>query len=73
MDSIEEYLRNEVQKKDLKIQALLEKVSELTAEYENKCADYRVDLTLYAKYLEQMQEELEQLKGDNGEKEDPEA
>lgn len=33
-------------KKDLKIQALLEKISSLTTNYENTAADLRVELTV---------------------------
>ena len=33
-------------RKDLKIQALLEKISNLTTTYENQIADLRVDLTV---------------------------
>lgn len=33
-------------KNELKVQALLERVSNLTAEYENKVADLRVELTM---------------------------
>lgn len=33
-------------RKDLKIQALLEKISSLTANYENQVAELRIDLTL---------------------------
>lgn len=33
-------------RKDLKIQALLEKISSLTAQYENQVADLRVELTI---------------------------
>lgn len=44
-------------RKDLKIQALLEKVSNLTMNYENQVADLRVDLTLMSDALQLMQEQ----------------
>jgi uncharacterized protein YeeX (DUF496 family) len=33
-------------RKDLKIQALLEKITQLTTQYENQAADYRVEITM---------------------------
>lgn len=48
---------------ELKIQALLEKISSLTANYENQVADYRVEITL----LSQRVEELEKQQEDDGE------
>ena len=36
----------ELDRKDLKIQALLEKISSLTTQYENQIADLRVELTI---------------------------
>lgn len=44
---------------ELKIQALLEKVSSLTANYENQVADLRVELTLVSKELAEKKAELE--------------
>jgi len=41
----------QVDRKDLKIQALLEKVSTMTAQYENQVADLRVELTLVSQEL----------------------
>lgn len=42
----------QLDRKDLKIQALLEKVSSMTAQYENQVADLRVDLTIVSQELE---------------------
>lgn len=39
---------------ELKIQALLEKLSNLTANYENQIADLRVDITLTSIELEEL-------------------
>lgn len=39
-------------RKDLKIQALLEKIANLTASYEDQVADLRVELTMVADELE---------------------
>lgn len=46
----------------LKTQALLERISALTAEYENKVADLRVELTLVSEALRDAQESLKELK-----------
>lgn len=43
----------ELTRKDLKIQALLEKVSNLTAQYENQVADLRVEVTLLSAELQE--------------------
>jgi hypothetical protein len=48
---------------ELKIQALLEKISNLTANYENQVADYRVEIT----FLTQRVEELEKQQEGDGE------
>lgn len=48
---------------ELKIQALLEKISSLTAQYENQAADYRVEIT----FLTQRVEELEKQQEGDGE------
>lgn len=45
---------NKLDRKDLKIQALLEKVSSLTARYENEIADLRVELTVAQSESEQV-------------------
>lgn len=47
---------------ELKVQALLEKVSRLTTSYENDNADLRVELTLVTSDRDRLQAELEQLK-----------
>lgn len=41
-------------RKDLKIQALLEKISNMAAQYENAAADYRVDLTVQGQQIEEL-------------------
>jgi chromosome segregation ATPase len=51
-------------KNALKVQALLERVSSLTTEYENRVADLRVDLTLGAQEKEAVQQELEVVKNE---------
>lgn len=43
----------QIDRKDLKIQALLEKVSNMTAQYENQVADLRVELTIATQELDQ--------------------
>lgn len=58
---------------ELKIQALLERVSTLTTEYENKVADLRVELTMTAQQLEQAVKEIKAHQElDAGVKENPE-
>lgn len=42
----------QMDRKELKIQALLEKVASLTAQYENQVADLRVDLTVVSQELQ---------------------
>lgn len=49
-------------RKDLKIQALLEKVSELTTNYENKIADLRVEITVKDQDLKNSQTQIESLR-----------
>ncbi|HUC20203.1 MAG TPA: hypothetical protein VMR98_01770 [Candidatus Polarisedimenticolaceae bacterium] len=44
-------------RKDLKIQALLEKVSSLTMNYENQVSDLRVEVTLLTDVLRELQEQ----------------
>jgi hypothetical protein len=45
--------------KDLKNQALLERIAELTAQYEDKIADLRVALTVQAQQLEDAKKEAD--------------
>lgn len=45
--------------KDLKIQALTERIAELTAAYENRIADLRVEVTVLTNALEQATKEEE--------------
>lgn len=49
----------EINREALKNQALLERVSNLTAEYENKVADLRVELTVVGEQLRLAHEKLE--------------
>lgn len=49
---------------ELKIQALLERISNLTANYENQVAELRVDLTLVTRDKEQLQEQFNSLQND---------
>lgn len=51
----------EFSEKDLKIQALLERISNLTATYENQVADLRVALTVSEQVREQQEEILNVL------------
>lgn len=44
---------------ELKVQALLERVSSLTVEYENKVADLRVEVTLLSNQIQATQSEVE--------------
>jgi hypothetical protein len=39
-------MTEEIDRKDLKIQALLEDISQLTTQYKNQIADLRVELTI---------------------------
>lgn len=48
-------------RKDLKIQALLEKVASLTQNYENQIADLRVDFTLVSQERDNLQSRVEEL------------
>jgi len=48
-------------RKDLKIQALLEKVSSLTTQYENQVADLRVELTISESMREGLIERVKEL------------
>lgn len=54
-------MSNTLDRKDLKIQALLEKVSSLTTQYENQIADLRVELTVSEVERESLAKELESL------------
>lgn len=48
-----------IDRQELKIQALTQRIAELTAEYENKIADLRVAFTVTSAELEQAREEQE--------------
>jgi hypothetical protein len=43
-------------RQELKVQALLERISQLTASYENQAADYRVEITELASRLGQYED-----------------
>ena len=47
---------------ELKVQALLEKISNLTAQYENQVADFRVELTMLNQENEQLRTRISELK-----------
>lgn len=57
----QEEVKQELTRKDLKIQALLEKVSSLTSNYENVQADHRVEITLLTQRVEELERENELL------------
>lgn len=44
----------------LKNQALVESISNLTANYENKIADLRVEITVLSQRLQQLEQEAQQ-------------
>lgn len=43
--------------KDLKIQALLERIAEITQQYEEKVADFRVQITVLANEVNRLNEQ----------------
>jgi uncharacterized coiled-coil protein SlyX len=55
-------------RKDLKIQALLEKLSQVSTQKENEIADLRVELTIVSQELNELRAEKE---GENAEEESP--
>lgn len=57
-------------KQSLKIQALLERVSELTTTYESKLADLRVELTVVHSQLAEAEHSLVELKEKDVQEED---
>lgn len=50
-------------RKDLKIQALLDKITELTRNYENNIADLRVEVTIIHQENAELQREIERMRG----------
>jgi uncharacterized protein YeeX (DUF496 family) len=54
-------------RKDLKVQALLENISNLTTQYENKIADLRVELTETSQQLEEAYYRIQQLENESAE------
>lgn len=59
-------------KNELKVQALLEKISTLTTQYENQVADLRVELTLTSQERDSLKFEVEQLRTEHVEAEESE-
>ena len=57
-------------KLELKNQALLERISTLTAEYENKVADLRVELTITSRERDSLRTEVEEYRLSANEKEE---
>lgn len=57
-------------KLELKTRALLERISTLTAEYENKVADLRVELTLASQERDSLVREVEEYRLSANEKEE---
>lgn len=53
-------MENQVDRKDLKNQALLERIGMLTSQYENQVADLRVELTVTAAELGLAQKKLDE-------------
>lgn len=49
-----------ISKEELKQQALLERIAQLTAEYENKIVDLRVEYTYAVQQIEQLTKALEE-------------
>lgn len=49
-----EDLHNKVQNLELKVQALLQKISKITTDYENTESDYRVQITLLSNENEKL-------------------
>lgn len=47
-------MTEQLDRKDLKIQALLEDISQLTTQYKNQVADLRVELTIVSQELDQL-------------------
>lgn len=47
---------------ELKSQALLERVSQLSTQYENQLADYRVEMTMLASQKQELESEIGQLR-----------
>lgn len=55
---------------NLKIQALRESISNHVANYEDKIADLRIEITVLSQKVQQLEQENAQLKADEGVKED---
>ncbi len=66
----------QLDRKDLKIQALLERISQLTTQYESQVSDLRVELTVVSQELEGYRQreaeatepDVEEVKEDKSEK-----
>jgi len=50
---------------ELKVKALLERVSVLTSQYENQDADRRVEITVLTQQVQDLQREVENLRNAN--------
>lgn len=58
---------NQVQREKLKNQALIERLSAITAQYENQDAERRVDITLLSDEIKRLTQELEEVRDALGE------
>ena len=52
-------------RKDLKIQALREKISTLVTTYEDAAADYRVEITVLSNQVQTLQQRVNELEAAN--------
>ena len=64
-------MSEQIDRKDLKIQALLEKVSSLTTQYENQVADLRVELTISESEKQTLTERITELETPDVPEENP--
>jgi hypothetical protein len=63
-------MAQELDRKDLKVQALLEKISSLTTQYENQVADLRVELTVSELENQSLRKLVEELESSDVQEED---
>lgn len=66
-------MTEQLDRKDLKIQALLEKISNMTAQYEDQVANLRVELTMVSQELAQLQATKAEDESPELEEAEPEA
>ena len=64
-------MTEQLDRKDLKIQALLEKVSNLTTQYENQVADLRVELTMSEIERSGLDRRIKELESSDASQEEP--